>query len=349
MKTALAGLLTILIATGYLRAEPVFIDTGSTQGQGFGFRIDGECTIISAAHVVGDLGNEVLAYTADGQRFELEVAHADPEWDVAVMRIAERIDWRSLTVRPTSRNLSSVCSDRAANFHDPKRYRGPFRDRGRARTGLQLVRVFGMAGEAKDTPLNFIRSEDKGDHFWVAPRGEANILEGYSGSLVWRASSSDRTGSPVGMITHVGDGEALGISMAKLEETVVALVAPISDIVIQPQGFTLDMVTRGKVSKFQTNIHQDPRTRALTLVISAGEKHRVLSGFRLHCSFACKVSVTLEASLDHRDWQRIRLYRQGGRGSRKFAVADRQAFISLRVSLLGEITSLKGVTLNLDP
>lgn len=346
MRAVAVSALGIVFLAGHSHAAPLFLTAAERKAQGFGFLVDRECFVVTAAHFVKQTKDGVLAYTEQGVRFELVVAHVDADWDVALLRGATR----KIGLLPPTRRISktpglgAVCGDEAARGHYAPSGFGSFVGQDEYRgTDLRVFRVFGIAGEERGTPVRLEELDARGNVFWIAPRGPERILQGFSGALVWTVSQGSKR-SPVGMVTHVAaNGRVRVVHLRKIEDVAVSLLAPLHEITISPEVYTIRRITRGAISSYLPNIFADRRTRALALEVDSGEKHLVVSGFRLLCSGGCKISVAVEVSVDKRSWKRAQLSKPK---LREFRLYDVRSALALRFELLGEISRLRGIEID---
>ncbi len=75
------------VASVYAKASPAVVSIRAGQGQGTGFLIDRDGTVVTNAHVVGDAATVQVRFGEDGRRATGRVMGSDPSSDLAVVKI----------------------------------------------------------------------------------------------------------------------------------------------------------------------------------------------------------------------------------------------------------------------
>ena len=172
----LAGM-ALMIAANSVYAEPVEIHQGSLIGGGYSFRRGATCLVVTAQHVVKEMGVPVTVLDRTSAKAVGNRNYVNESYDLALIELAENSSVACTTTWPDVAWLRSAKFSAASEFRAIRHYGG----------GQEVVIRLKHAGGDKD-------------HITLAPVDKLTIRESDSGAIV------ELDGRPVGIVLSIDTG-----------------------------------------------------------------------------------------------------------------------------------------------
>lgn len=172
-KTA-AGIAIVLCAAGVASAEPVEIRQGAFVGGGYSFRRGNSCFVVTARHVVPQMGGAVTVLDRTGAKADGTRAYDNEFYDLALVSIPDKSPVACTTAWPDAAWMTRATFSSRNQFRAIRHYPG----------GRETIVRLQYAGGVKHM-------------LTLAPADRLGIRESDSGSLV------EFDGRPVGIVQSV--------------------------------------------------------------------------------------------------------------------------------------------------
>lgn len=169
--------IALMIAANSVYAEPVEIHQGSLIGAGYSFRRGTTCLVVTAQHVVKEMGVPVTVLDRTSAKAVGNRSYVNESYDLALIELAENSSVACTTTWPDVAWLRSAKFSAASEFRAIRHYGG----------GQEVVIRLKHAGGDKD-------------HITLAPVDKLTIRESDSGAIV------ELDGRPVGIVLSIDTG-----------------------------------------------------------------------------------------------------------------------------------------------
>jgi hypothetical protein len=206
-----------LFSSHVAHSSSVFVQAGTTEGQGYAFRLGKLCMVFTALHVVSD-AKQVELVSPKGERTLANVVGRNSSLDLALLELlADR-----------GRPLPTLCVGESSMPLDVPvwiQQAGP-------RSQVALQRVPSRAGAVDHVPVQAGNLDGASPYFHIKPASADAIAQGDSGATVWINNGAPRpnvesNGTLIGMAVAVENGLVRVLRADFIQQAVYSMLWPV--------------------------------------------------------------------------------------------------------------------------